>query len=188
LVHRLTGISQFVFHPDESEIRRIAMVSDFLPDDIHLSVENMDIEKRNFQSLAEVDRLLDSVPGVTLTFDMCHWLEMGFDLESPALRAFLVKHRDRFRILHCSAHKSDHDIYKDYGFIKHRMLLGSGVTLTPSFLELLPGDCTVTLEGYVPLGRSQEALTEIRTVRAMLAERPESEEGIDPVQLPPLAA
>jgi len=168
-VYEQTGISEFTVHPDEvsdSVWRRLLEAAD---ENLVFSVENMDKDKKNFSSLAEMEVLLAQHKNLKLTFDLCHWTGMGRSAASPELQAFLLQHLDRISKIHLSTPHSANEEYVHAREIEtsHYLFAGSGNVISDVFLRALPKGIPWVLEGVVPVHGYRLLKAEIELMREL---------------------
>lgn len=168
-IRRLLGISDFVIHPDEVGINRWRQLGGYLPSEVNLCVENMDVRKRDFQTPAEFEALFAAVPAACMTFDVCHWIELGFDQHDPELLAFVARHEARIRNMHFSVPHSTAAMYVPHPEILHKLAVGSGTEVSPALIRALPEGCAITIEGYLPPGCEATLAAEISLLSELIA-------------------
>jgi hypothetical protein len=161
------GISKFIVHPDGVPFSSWELLDRVLPSSVRLCVENMDPRKAEFRSLSELERLLGAFERLNFTFDTSHWLENENDLDNPELKRFFSAYTDRLGSIHFSVPSSRHPAYSGWPGVvtSHYIVTGSGWSIPDSFVELLPKDVIVTIEGLVPLNYFSGVLTDAKELR-----------------------
>ncbi|MCB0319090.1 MAG: hypothetical protein KDD56_10060, partial [Bdellovibrionales bacterium] len=159
-VYEFTGINDFTAHPDELSQTRFSEIYNLLPDYLRISIENMDIRKKNFQSLDEIAFLFHKYKNLSFTFDICHWLELGEKLDSLKLNIFLRKFADRLKKVHFSVPKSSWGVLSEHPEIitTHHLTCFSENNLSIQFLNTITDDLTWVIEGVIPKGNFKSVL------------------------------
>ncbi|MCI5065999.1 sugar phosphate isomerase/epimerase [bacterium] len=158
------NICEFTIHPDDTLTERWKGILEELRPEISLSVENMDKNKNNFQSLEEFEALFDEVPNLKMTFDICHWLELGHSESSSELLSFLERHSSRISKVHFSVPSTTSPNYGEGELAEcsHFLAHDSGHSISPSFFGAFSKDSYWVLEGLIPLNTPSSLLDEMR--------------------------
>lgn len=160
-IYAITGINKFLMHPDEVSIDSWRSLVSVWPEHLELSFENMDLFKKSFKSLGEAEDLLDACPKLSMTFDLCHWLELGKGSDDPELVSFFERYQERISTIHFSVPESESAAYDltERASCRHFLWSESNLEIQPDFFALLPSNAPLVLEGMVP-ARKSELLTQ----------------------------
>ena len=169
-IYQETGINDFTTHPDECEIERIAKIASLLPENIRFSLENMDPRKKDYKSINEISAVLHNIKNTSLTFDLCHWIENGYSLDSLQLNLFFQKFGDRVNKIHYSVPKTEWKLYGEYPEIEtsHFLTINSNQEISINFINQLVASTAWIIEGVVPAGHFELALKEALELRTLI--------------------
>lgn len=160
-IYAKTGINRFLMHPDEVSIDSWRSLLSVWPESLELSFENMDLFKKSFKSLGEAGDLLDACPKLSMTFDLCHWLELGKGSDDPELISFFERYHKRISAIHFSVPESESIAYDlaERASCRHFLWSESNIEIKPDFFALWPSNAALVLEGMVP-ARKPELLSD----------------------------
>lgn len=153
-IFEYTEIAEVTAHPSSCDLGHFEQLLEVWPSEVALSIENMDPRAANCQDIEELLKFLSASPAVKLTFDLCHWLELGRGLAGAALLRHTELLQRKLSKIHFSSPLRS-EAYCDYPEIStHHYLMAPTSTILPrDFLGALPLATLWVLEGVVPPGR-----------------------------------
>jgi hypothetical protein len=172
LAHRVrhayeTGLCcEFTIHPDNTSFQDWRMFLQTMPDGSIISVENMDREKQNYKTLSELKLLMDLFPQLHITFDICHWLELGHPSDCRDLLELFEDYHGRISKVHFSAPSSSASWYSPAQGMQdnHNLVSNSGWNISPDFYGAL-SNVPFVMEGGIPLGCIEAIVGEVELIR-----------------------
>lgn len=162
-----TGLcSEFTIHPDKTSFEDWKTFLKQLPKEAIISVENMDKDKQNYRTLGELIYLLDSLPQLHVTFDICHWLELGHQSDSGDLLQFLGDYGERISKIHFSAPRSHAAWYNVTQGMQdnHNLVANSGWNISEAFFKAVK-NVPFVMEGGIPIGCVEGIVSEVELIR-----------------------
>lgn len=158
--------SEFTIHPDNTAFQDWKMFLQHIPQGAVISVENMDKNKQNYRTLDELIHLTDSFPQLQITLDICHWLELGHESDSPDLLEFIGDRHERITKVHFSAPSSNASWYNRAQGMQdnHNLVANSGWNISPAFYRALT-HVPFVIEGGIPLGCIEGIVSEVELIR-----------------------
>ncbi|MCB0328857.1 MAG: hypothetical protein KDD70_04315 [Bdellovibrionales bacterium] len=163
-----------VFHADEAPQILLDQIVPNLTSPRRCTIENMCPQKRELISLSEVAAFLDRYPELSLTFDICHWLEANSQETSlKEVSDFMASYGNRVRSIHVSVPTSAYSGYKKENFTRHHLLTRSDFPFHEVFrlvLSSASADVRCVSEGYFPVSFGNLVEEEIDYLKQVVRE------------------
>ncbi len=168
VIYEHTGIQEVTAHPDQCSRKLVERFVHALPDEVTLSLENMDLRKKDCQTLEEMNERIATDSTLGFTFDLCHWLEQGYSLSNDSVLRHANLFNDRLTKIHFSSPLRS-AVYDTNPSIEtsHYLMAPTRTIIPDKFLELLPQDIIWITEGVVPVGRFDLVRNELMLMSAL---------------------
>jgi hypothetical protein len=130
-----------------------------------LSIENMSPRSPAFARLEECAALLDQVPELVMTLDVCHLLQNGYALNSATVLNFIDTYRERIAVAHLSR-PPEAGVRSG-----HQLLSGEYPEGLSYLLSALSPNTVLVTEGMCPYLGQHLVEEELKTLRLLTVAR-----------------
>lgn len=153
-IHRSLGIKNFTLHIDDLNPKVLWKLCEKVDTGVVISIENSDSNKSNGAHPQELALLLSTFPRLGITFDICHWLEGGFNKvgDEDELASFIEEYNNRITQIHFSVPTSSARWYREDSEVKtsHFLAFQSGEQAGQQLAKKIKNTVPWVIEGVIP--------------------------------------